>query len=91
MSYDTSLQLSEMTLLSYETPKSFKPCNVKTTLCICENKSPDQLNGNYAADQRVCCRFTDRNIPLHPRSIVIFCGCTRPGFLASHFIVLLNV
>ena len=40
-----------------------KPC-----FCICENKDAVQLRGNREADQRICFRYTDRTIPLLPKS-----------------------
>ena len=48
----------------------------KPALCICENKGTNQLCGNSAADQSLCFRYIDGKIPLHPRSISIFCSCT---------------
>ena len=35
---------------------------------ICENKDADQLRSNWAADQRLCFRYTDSTIPLLPKS-----------------------
>ena len=40
----------------------------KRAFCICENKDADQLRSNCAADQRLCFRYTDTNIPLLPKS-----------------------
>ena len=40
----------------------------KPAFCICENKDADQLRSNYAADQRLCFRYTDSTIPLLPTS-----------------------
>ena len=40
----------------------------KPVFCICENKDADQLRSNCAADQRLCFRYTDRTIPLLPKS-----------------------
>ena len=40
----------------------------KPTFCICENKDADQLRGNREADQRLCFRYTDKTIPLLPKS-----------------------
>ena len=40
----------------------------KPTFCICENKDADQLHGNREADQRLCFHYTDRTIPLLPKS-----------------------
>ena len=52
----------------------------KPAFCICENKDADQLCGNRTADQRLCFRYTDRTIPLLPKSVskslTILCGCT---------------
>ena len=36
----------------------------KPGFSICENKDADQLRSNCAADQRLCFRYTDSNIPL---------------------------
>ena len=35
----------------------------KLAFCICENKDPDQLRSNCAADQRLCFRYMNRTIP----------------------------
>ena len=40
----------------------------KPDICICENKDADQLRGNREADQRLCLRQTDSEIPLLPKS-----------------------
>ena len=40
----------------------------KPAFCICENKDADQLRGYREADQRLCFRYTDRTIPLLPKS-----------------------
>ena len=40
----------------------------KQTICICENKDADQLRGNREADQRLCFRYMDCNIPLLSKS-----------------------
>ena len=40
----------------------------KPAFCICENKDADQLRGNREADQRLCFRYTDRTIPLLPKT-----------------------
>ena len=40
----------------------------KPAFCICENKDADHLRGNREADQRLCFRYTDSTIPLHPKS-----------------------
>ena len=40
----------------------------KAAFCICENKDADQLRSNREADQRLCFRYTDRTIPLLPKS-----------------------
>ena len=36
----------------------------KPTICIGENKDPDQLRGNREADQHLCFRYSDSTIPL---------------------------
>ena len=40
----------------------------KPAFCICENKDADQLRGNREDDQRLCFRYTDSTISLHPKS-----------------------
>ena len=40
----------------------------KPTFCICENKDADQLHGNREADQRLCFRYIDSEIPLLSKS-----------------------
>ena len=40
----------------------------KPAFCICENKDPDQLRSNCAADQRLCFPYMDSTIPLLPKS-----------------------
>ena len=40
----------------------------KPAFCICENKDADQLRSDREADQRLCFRYTDRTIPLLPKS-----------------------
>ena len=40
----------------------------KPTLCICENKDPDQLHGYREADLRLCFRYIDSPIPLLSKS-----------------------
>ena len=40
----------------------------KPAFSICENKDPDQLRSNCAADQRLCFRYTDSTIPFLPKS-----------------------
>ena len=47
-----------------------------TDLCLCENKCADQLCSNCIADQRICFRYTDREIPLLLISKACFCNCT---------------
>ena len=44
----------------------------KPAFCICENKGPDQLSGNCAADQHLCFRYID----LLPKSNI-----SQTGFL----------
>ena len=46
----------------------YEPRYEKTGFCICENKDADQLRSNCTADQRLRFRYTDRRIPLLPRS-----------------------
>ena len=53
----------------------------KPTICICENKDADQLRGYREADQRLCFRYSDSNIPLLLKSenfkiLALFCDCT---------------
>ena len=40
----------------------------KPDFCICKNKDADQLRGNREADQRLCFRYSDRTIPILPKS-----------------------
>ena len=40
----------------------------KPAFCICENKAADQLCGHRTADQRLWFHYTDRTIPLFPKS-----------------------
>ena len=40
----------------------------KPAFCLCENKDADQLRGNLKADQRLCFRYKDSTISLHPKS-----------------------
>ena len=40
-----------------------EPRHEKTGFSICENKDADQLRSNWAADQRLCFRYTDSTIP----------------------------
>ena len=40
----------------------------KPAFCIGENKAADQLCGNRTANQRLCFRYTDKTIPLLPKS-----------------------
>ena len=46
----------------------------KQTICICENKSSNQLR-DCEADQRLF-RYEDSAIPLFFQSLAIFCACT---------------
>ena len=48
----------------------------KQDFCICENKDADQLRGDCEADQRLCFRYMASTIPLLPKPLAIFCGCT---------------
>ena len=40
----------------------------KPAICICQNKGADQLRGNHAADQRLCFRYINSQIPLLSKS-----------------------
>ena len=40
----------------------------KPVFCICENNDADQLRGNRKADQHLCFCYTERPIPLLPKS-----------------------
>ena len=60
----------------------------KPTICICENKDADQLRGNREADQCLCFRYIDSEIPLlskseisslYPFSVAVQPGCVGPG------------
>ena len=55
----------------------------KLVFCICENKDADQLRSNREADQRLCFRFRDSTIPLHPKSEIsslqLFCVVVQTG------------
>ena len=42
----------------------------KLAFCICENKEAEQLSGNHKADQRLCFQYTDRTIPLLPKTAI---------------------
>ena len=50
----------------------------KSSVCIVENKSADQLHSNCKADQRLCFHFTDSTIALLIKSEIstFFCDCT---------------
>ena len=49
----------------------------KPAFCICENKDADQLRGcNRSADQGPCVRFIDSTIPVLPKPVAIFYGCS---------------
>ena len=53
----------------------------KPTICICENKSADQLRSNCEADQRLCFRYMDSTIlyflnPKFPVSSHLLCLCS---------------
>ena len=45
-----------------------EPLHGKPAFSICENKDADQLRGNHKADQRLCFRHTDSEIPLLSKS-----------------------
>ena len=47
---------------------SNEPHHEKACFCICENKDPDQLRRNHAADQCLRFRYTNSSIPLLPKS-----------------------
>ena len=40
----------------------------KPAFCICKNKGADELQSNYAADQRLCFYYIDSTILLLPKS-----------------------
>ena len=51
----------------------------KQHFCLCENKGADQLCSNWEADQRLCFRYTDSNIPTYTqnfKNLAFFCDCT---------------
>ena len=48
----------------------------KPTICIGENKDPDQLRRKRKADQRLCFRYMDSTIPLLSKSKIASCACT---------------
>ena len=54
----------------------------KLAICICENKSANQLGGNCAANLCLCFYYIDSTIPLiiNFKFLAIFCGCTA-GFV----------
>ena len=52
----------------------------KPAFCICENKDPDQLRSNCAADQRLCFSYTDSTIPLLPKSEI---SSLKPSSVAA--------
>ena len=55
----------------------------KSASCICENKDADQLRGNREADHRLCFRYMDSTILLHPKfeisSLEMFSVAVQPG------------
>ena len=56
----------------------------KPASCICESKGTAQLRGNPAADQRLCFRYKDSEIPLLPKSEILSLlpsyEAVQPGF-----------
>ena len=60
--------ISHTVLRSYQGGSYLSRIMRKTTFCICENKEADQLRG--------CFRYIDSTIPLLPKPLAIFCGCT---------------
>ena len=51
----------------------------KLTICKCRTKGVDQqteLCSNSKADQHLCFRYTDFTIPLHSKSLAVYCACT---------------
>ena len=59
----------------------------KPAFCICENKDPDQLRSNCAADQRLCFRYIDITIPLLPKyeisSLLQYSVAVQPGLCGT--------
>ena len=43
----------------------------KRGYCLCENKDADQLCTNRTVDQHLCFRYTDRTVPLLPKSEIL--------------------
>ena len=58
----------ELTKIIFQLSSNMSRVLRKPAFCICENKDADQLCGNREADQRLCFRYTDRTIPLLPKS-----------------------
>ena len=56
----------------------------KSAFRICENKDADQLRSNCTADLRLCFHYMDSTIPLLPKRLPIFCGCT--ALLVSYLV-----
>ena len=56
----------------------------KSTFCIGENKSADQLRSTRDADQRLYFRFTNITNHLLSKPKVIFCACTD-RFVSDRF------
>ena len=48
----------------------------KPAFCICKNKDADQLRDNRTADHRLCFHYIESTIPLFPKFVTIFFGCT---------------
>ena len=45
-----------------------EPHNEETCILHIQNKGADQLHGSQVDDQRLCCHFIDRTIPLLPKA-----------------------
>ena len=52
----------------------------KLAFCICANKDADKLRGKREADRRLCFRYTDKTIPLLPKSEI---SSLLPSFVAE--------
>ena len=52
-SYEEALLLKELNNIKLVSLR-YELCHEKTSLCICDNKSADQLRDNHAADQCLC-------------------------------------
>ena len=47
---------------------AYEPRHDKNGCLHMQNKDADQLRGNREADQHLCFRYTERTIPLYPKS-----------------------